>query len=56
MPAKKKNLSKKANYMRKYMREYNKKKKQENVFWDSVISGFKKFLESPFKDNGWVYV
>ena len=51
MPAKKKNLSKKSIYVRNYMRKYNKKKKQENVFWDSVISGFKKFLESPFKDT-----
>ena len=54
MPAKKKNLSKKSIYMREYMRKYNKKKKQENVFWDSVISGFKKFLESPFKETKWL--
>jgi hypothetical protein len=51
MPVTKKNLSKKANYMRNYMRKYNKKKKQENIFWNNVINGFKKFLESPFKDN-----
>ena len=49
------NPSRKALYMREYMRKYNKKKsdkldgvKAGEYFMLRVIDGFKKFLESPF--------
>ena len=49
------NPSRKALYMREYMRKYNKKKsdkldgvKAGEYFMQQVIDGFKKFLESPF--------
>tara|TARA_R110002020_G_scaffold98631_2_gene234611 strand:- start:3426 stop:3611 length:186 start_codon:yes stop_codon:yes gene_type:complete len=49
------NPSKKALYMREYMRKYNKNKsdkingvKAGEYFMQRIIDGFKKFLESPF--------
>lgn len=49
------NPSRKALYMREYMRKYNKRKsdkldgvKAGEYFMQQVIEGFKKFLESPF--------
>ena len=49
------NPSRKALYMREYMRKYNKRKSDKldgveagEFFMQRVIAGFKKFLESPF--------
>mgnify|MGYP003151937618 CR=1 FL=1 len=49
------NPSRKALYMREYMRKYNKRKSDKldgveagEYFMQRVIDGFKKFLESPF--------